>query len=595
MAWNLLDSFMVALGFHVEHEGIEEFEHQTGIMKSAAIRLGTVLTAAAAGVGIFVHEIAEGMGHIQDFAELNQISAKSLDAMRYAGIEFDVNQDEMISGLTELNRKLGEAASGIGRGAMLFKKLGLEAHDSSGHVHTLWEMLEIIADRMSKHSRAENIALAERLGMSPMMVKMLELGAEKVRALREEAEKLIPFSDEDYETADKTAKAFERLSWVMGLFAKQIAVKLMPTVLSAIKGFEEWWKKLREDTASRLNQTLEILGKTISTLWTWVVRILSTIYSGIAWVFKFQLAFDALAATVSFLVANKLYMWIAGVTEAIKDATKAMMAFDLATIEIQWIPILITAIVVALGLLIDDLYELQHGGQSVIGDMLKKWDWFRDAVHIVGDALKVLGTVFLGLWDTLQEPLRMLKQAFFDVWEVVGPILGPILRKVLGADLKALLFALIAFVTILAFNLRVVAWGLENIARLLRFIFGLAKAGRDAIKGMFDGVMNLPGVKPILHAMSIATTTVAKGAATGAEKGTEAASKWAGTVTTGVLGKASDLYQNTKQSVQHITQKWEVPLQILTSDPSEAGRNVHEHLDNVYREAVRNGQSAVGL
>jgi hypothetical protein len=585
MSWNLLDSFLVSLGFHVEHEGIEEFEHHTGLLRSAALRLGTVLTAAAAGVGIFVREISEGMNKVYEFAELNQLSTKSLEAMRYAGIEYGIQQDSMAESLQELNRKLGEAASGIGRGAMLFKRLGLSARDSSGHVRSLWEMLGILSDKMHGSSRAENIALAERIQMDPKIVLLLEQGRAKVEQIRKESEKLIPISDEQYEQAHKLSVLWDRAHWLLGMISKQIAVQIMPIVVQALNWFQKWFQELRNDTASKFNQVLHVMSLILSTVWTWLMRIANATIAVTKYLTSFRLVLYAIDAALVALVAYKVGAWFLELSSAIKAATSAMVAFDFATLEASIWPIAIGAIIVALGLLIDDLWVFAHDGNSVFGDLVKKFPILGEIIGALKTAFSSVGDAFRSAWNIMKDPLHELWNSIMDLVHVIGPILGPIIKKVLSMDLVAIIFAIVTGIRVFALEIRLLAWGLQNIARVLAFIVHIATEGFHKVASIIDKVKSISGFNSVVKLVSSGVSAVSS------PSSTVASAKWM--AERAFYGASAYRRESPQNNVQPVNNHWTVPVQVITSDPERAGESVHKYLESRQREVTRNGQSAV--
>ena len=412
---NILDRFMVALGFQVDTDGMEKFEHKTAELRAAALRLGAVLTGAAVGVGVFVHEVAEGMNKVYEFSEVNKVAAKSIEALKLVGIDYGITTDSMQESLGGLNRKLGEASAGIGRGAAIFKKLGLSAKDSAGHTRTLTDMLGVLAEKMQGGSRAENIAIAQRLGMDPKTVLLLEQGKDKIAALREEAEKMIPFNDADFKTAHDVDIAFVKAQRSVGLLGKLIAVKLMPYVLQALNYFQQWFKELRSNQLDSVTSALDKCAGVVGELFQWLVRIVNTTRDVIGWLSQFKVVIWLAEAAVGALIAYKVGSFFMTLATAVGSAAKAFFTFDAAA----GLPVvLIGAIIIAIGLLIDDLWNYYHGNESLIGQLQQKFPY---AIHLAWTALIGLGGAFVALkWKAISSMVETIRIMGMYAWEWIS-------------------------------------------------------------------------------------------------------------------------------------------------------------------------------
>lgn len=413
---NVLDSFFVALGFQVDTDGIEKFQHRTEELKAAALRLGAIAAGAAVGIGLMVEKVAESMGEIQHFAELNKLSAREVAAFNRVGEDNLITNEAMESSLQSLNVKTGEAAAGVGRGAMIFKKFGLSAKDAHGNVKSFNQILGDVSAKMQKASRQTNLAMAARLGLDPKMVPLLEKGKEYLDKLTGEAAAAIPFTDEDYERALKVDILFTKAKRTVGLFASQIAVSLMPVVQKALEKFIAWYTAMRSDTASNFNRTLRALAFTVETLWAWFSRLVDVLTGAGKWLSKFAVAGWAAKAAVAALIAYQVGSWARGAAQALGLLVKALWAMAGASDALN--ATLLGGSLLIIALLVDDIWNWYEGNESVIGQLFTKYP---QALSIVRDALILLTALWLRMkWAAITSMLETMEILVLYAAEWIG-------------------------------------------------------------------------------------------------------------------------------------------------------------------------------
>ena len=272
---NVIDSFLVALGFQTDTSGAEAYKKSLESVEKTVTTVMGVATAAAGIIGWAVHRAAQSMGELYSFAELNEVSARSLEALGKIAVENDGSLEGMKSTVQSLNKVIGEAALGIGRGAMTFEKLNMSAKNADGSIKNVDDILYEVADKMQGMSRQEQLALGSKLGIDPQFVKVLAQGSDNLRQLREEAELFNPFKEEDYEMADKVDKLFTKASKSIGVFGKQIAVSMFPVIKQMLEGYLAWFKEFRKGGAETFGKALKVIVAVLQTMWDWTVRVVT--------------------------------------------------------------------------------------------------------------------------------------------------------------------------------------------------------------------------------------------------------------------------------------------------------------------------------
>lgn len=578
MSANIIDSLFVGLGFEIDDSKLDEFKAKAQDLKAAALGLGAIFAAAAGGVGLFVQHVAEGMADINDFAELNEMSAKSVAALGKIASENDSSLDAMKSSIGGLNRVIGEAVLGVGRGAMTFQKLGLSAKDSTGQVKKADAMLKEIADKMQSMSRQEQIAFASKLGIDESLVKLLAEGGDNLAKLRDEAELMTPFTDRDYELADEIDKLFVKAKNSLGVFSKMLAVQLMPTVRDVLKAYLEWFKGARKATSGEFAAALNVFSTAVRRTWEWTVKLASGLYDAGKWLIQTKVFAMAAAAALAIFASVKTYDAIVLIMKGVRGLAVAMAGFNATALIV---PAIIGAIALAIGALIDDWMVWKEGGDSVIGSLIEQFPMLEAVILAIEDAVRSFGSFFLGMFEQLSPSVGELGSA---LWNLIGTIAGPLWEGVKlafqgWAMILAILIPPLARVGALIAN--VITTGLEVAITVVRVFVDLLAAGIKQVLSIGDAISNVIGkVSGFLGGNSNINVT---GSASGPASAVG-----------GVLGKAGDVSTSNASTTTNSVQVT-APITINSPDPAKAGESVRNELNRVNRQATRNGESAVAL
>lgn len=648
----ILDSLFVKLGFQVDTSKLQEFKQQAEELRGAVGKFAGIFTGVAAGIGLFVQHVAEGMAEVQEFAELNEMSAKSVAALGKIATENGSSLQDMEDSLQGLNRVIGEASLGIGRGAMTFQKLGLSAKDANGHVKTADNMLGEIADRMQGMSRAQQIALAEKLGINPKLVKLLKDGGENLANLREEAELMSPFSDKDYELALQIDKLFIKAKASLGVFSKQIAVVLMPTVRDLLKGYLDWFKSVRKATSGEHGKALQAFTAIVRRVYYWITQTAGKLADMVKWLVSTKVFAYGAAAALALFAGLKTYDAILVIIKGLRGMVAGLMAVNASA---MLIPALIGLAVLAVAALVDDFIAFKNGGESVIGDLVKQFPMLGQAIEAIEGVVRSVGEYFVGLWAQIRAPVGDLMDALghlgqvllayvwpivkmaFQGWALLLPPILAVAAFVLGGIIE-LVAGLVEFVVgALSATVAVLAAIVDGIAAM--FKLGLGNIGDlwDALMALFTGNFDKAGekllsiwqrvvdvflggfdrVKQAIQwiaeklGFSSDITVAGKAAASGSPSAVAAAvaaapavqdaagprspdapvAPWA--APGGVMGKAESASTTTSTTTNTTVVK--APITVVSQDPARAGDAVAEALEQMNKQATRNGQSAVAL
>ncbi|MDD1617192.1 MAG: hypothetical protein LUQ28_12070 [Methylococcaceae bacterium] len=348
-----------------------------------------------------------------------------------------VGSESAEQALASMNKVVGEAALGIGRGKIILEKLGIAAKDAAGKVRPVTEVMGDLQSKLATMDRGQAMAIMEKLGLDPQLLRMFNGELGNLQKIQEEMATTDKSVGLDFDQAVEESKAFQasmismkteaRLLWHwFTTLWESLAVKLMPKVRAGLdrvgKVFEELRHKLQEN------------GKKI-------VEAISPILNVILRVGESFVAF--VARTIG--VISNLIGRVVGAFMAMNEASNGWIGY-LAIALAAWkafnLGFLLTPLGAILGLsvailaLYDDFMTWKEGGDSLID--WSKWapgieaglgaiNSFIDAVvtlagavgDLIGAFVKLFSGNFAGFFTQFAEFGQGLINTFKQLWDMV--------------------------------------------------------------------------------------------------------------------------------------------------------------------------------
>lgn len=564
----VIEDFFVALGFQINADELAAFDEQVEQAHATLLALGAAAVTAAGGIFAFVSEVTGGIDDLSDFAAVNIDSIEALQELGFAAQANGSSLDAVKNSVSSLNSVIGEASLGIGKGAAIFEKLGLSAKDSNGQVKSATDLLEEVADKFVDLSREERIALAEKLGIDASLIPLLAQGRDAVAELRAEARELGVVTQEEADISGQLGDAMDRLEFLMLSLSRTIAVALTPAVAGVVTAVKDFILRNREVINTGVTTFVNVLTTVLNVLWTVVYRV-GQVFTFLArTLLDNKIVIYALSAAAAGFVALNLGRSILGLAAAFRTAATATWSFSLPLIAI---PMLIGAVAVAIGLLIDDFLTFQEGGDSVIGGLVEKFPVLGQAIKAVGDVVQNVFSWWRGLADQVMGSLGPLVSSLINLAVTIFNLLWPIVKTVFQGWAEILGLVLPPLASIATFIVDVVAAAIKfAVDKMTSFI--------DKIKGAADFLAEFFGQGSDVNVNANSTTT---STALGGVPRTGAS----------VVGGNQNTTANSTTTSNVIT----APITVVTSDPAKAGESVKKELDAMNKQTTRNGQTATKL
>lgn len=341
---------------------------------------------AAGSVAMAIQRTADKFNDLGDVvSRVGNTTVEDLDRLGYVADLTGSDAATATASFENLSQTIGEAAQGIGRGAVVFQKLGLSAKDAQGNVKTTTQVLDEVKEKIKDLSKAEQSAYIQRLGLDRTMIGMLTSDTtEIVDQYNKRTEALGINVDEAAELGAKYNDAIKITKRGFDDIITAFVLRVLPSITTAI----ERVSKLIDVNAGLIKSYVEPIAAAVSI----GADLVTGFITGIGKLFK---------------VLGKWPVYIGAVTIAWKLLNAVFKASPIGRIIT-----LVMGLVTAIGLLIDDYETWKEGGKSFF-DWGPAQKWF-DHMSQIFDSLKtIVGNFFSADWwksktETISNEMSLL-------------------------------------------------------------------------------------------------------------------------------------------------------------------------------------------
>lgn len=334
--------------------------------------VGAGLAAAAGGLFGFVASATQSADALTDFNAETGISVERTQELGFAAEMAGSSAAAMQASLAGLSKVAGDASRGLGRGRKAFEELGISVTDASGNVKTadvlFGELRESFA-RLGTSAGAQKSIIAS-LGLDPSTLQLLNATSEEVDLLVEKSRALGIVTTEQAEAAASFQDSLGIARFGVNALGQQIAVGLAPAMQKITDRFVDFLIANKDVIADGITAFSE------------------AILVAVGFIERMAPVLAALAA--GFVIAKIAAIGFSGVMGVVLSPV-----------------VLITAAIVALLLIIDDLLVAFNGGESVIRD------FFLEFLGV--DIVPIMQGIVDGIKWMIDAAISFL-EPFFEMW-----------------------------------------------------------------------------------------------------------------------------------------------------------------------------------
>lgn len=343
---------------------------------------GAAIAGSAAGVAGWVTSVSQSIDPLVQFSRETGVAIETVQTLGYAASVNGSSVDALQASLGEMTKRVGEFVStGEGEAKDVAGRLGLQFKDMNGQVKNSDVIFRELADKLHGLSQAEKFSVLDKMGIDRSMVQLLSMTGEEISSLQNKAEALGVVTQVQ---ADQFAAYNDSLTTLGKGFDGikfQVAVGFVPVLKDLVDGFTDFLIANKD----LIKNGLAHLGEIIFSVMGMIRRFLPIIG----------------------LITTGFVAWkIAAI------GLRTVLATIFSPV------VLITAAIVAVVLVIDDLLTAMEGGQSVIADFFKD-NWGIDIVPALKEAkasLMAFINYAIGVFEPLADAIASM---FRMVWHLI--------------------------------------------------------------------------------------------------------------------------------------------------------------------------------
>lgn len=443
----IVRELITKLGFKTDTNSINKFEKNVNSAKMSIVALTAAITAAATAVFLFVESAAKAGDKLDKLHDIIGMTTKDYQLLEGAANLAGINNEEFTKSLQLFNRAVGMARQGMSQYITQFAILGVNLRSSNGQIKSNKELVLEVADAF-KNKLTKSVdrgAVAQILfGRSgAKTINFLKGGREGVKKLIAEFEKYgFILSDKQTKQAAKFIDSQFLLKSAIKGIKTEIGFGLMPVMQKIINETLKWFNANRKMIVSGIITFFKAMLVAAKALGKTMKFLVSIVKSAVNIWKHLNQAFGNTVKILTVLLALNLIMKI----KLIKNIIMGVGT----TINFLLSPLgLITASILALILVLDDVAVYMTGGKSLTGELVKKFPKTIVAIKAIifliqsiAETIKFTGKIAIFIFSTFEKMINFslitpLKFVLSLIESIVNAFLS--LQKFTSSELGSLI------------------------------------------------------------------------------------------------------------------------------------------------------------
>lgn len=424
----MLKELVTRFGFEIDDHGLKELEEGISAVKEGILHLGEALVGEAAGLYELVEKTSHAAIEMFHMSQETGIAVEEIQRFKFMAGLAGLSADEFGGSINILARNLTMAKQGSEEARKHFRLLGISTAEIRSGTLTTDKVLERLATRFEKMKDGpEKTGLAmELFGRGgARMIPFLNRFHQALDPVNEKMLGLFTITDAEIEKAEEFHVELEVLKTGLIKIGQAVGFALMPEVTEIIKQMKLWIVENKDLILTNLTEFVKGMVVALK-ITVKVVDALVKSFAGFAHsIGGVKIATEFLLGTFA-LLSGATVLW--GIGKVIQAVVKLGNEFAIANAKAAAIPLLIGAAMVALFLVMEDIYSFFTGKKSFLGDLL--------------DMLPELGKAFKTAFEPIFEPIVNLLTMITDgtlTWKKAFSELGDLLLNTLLFPLRAIL------------------------------------------------------------------------------------------------------------------------------------------------------------
>lgn len=373
----VIDELLIGLGFEYDAGGLDQFKSDVNATTDIVKDLAKVAIAAAAAItALTIASTAASDEQGKLAFEIGE-SVETIDALQFALTRSGGSADGMSSSLQQLAIRASEAARGTGSGVEAFGLLGVQATDVHGKLKPVGQLMLEVSGAMQGLSKIRQIELADKLGIRES-IRLLQHGPRAIRELTDEARALGVTTAEDAAISADFQDSLTDLWRIVKQISRTLSRQFAPVMNELLDLTTEWWKVNKDVIEQNIPK----------------------------WIDQATMAIKLFTLAMGAFLAVRIVGHISTLIGLMRSLSLATLAANAAAFLL---PLLFAGAAVAIGLLAEDAKVFFEGGDSFIGDMIKKYPEWEDRLRTIAEVFNTLAEFTTTVLDGWTQIFKLFK------------------------------------------------------------------------------------------------------------------------------------------------------------------------------------------
>jgi hypothetical protein len=370
-------SLFARIGLKTDEEKAKSFTRSMNVAKTTLIGVAGVATGTALAIRKITNDAMNAAVAFKQFEVETGSSAQELQKWQAVAEQTNQSAESVTSAIKAITSNQEKIR--LGQGDISgYQLLGIDPRQDP------FKILEELREKTEGMTQGMKRNILAQMGIGAGMIQTLELSRD---AFDDMASRAFIISPQAIETLNRSKAMMDQAARGVQYLKAQIAVGLSPQIEKTTKAIIKFIKANEDGFIEGFKKAYSILSKFLGALGNAGRVINSMITATIGW----NNAFKILIGTIALLNASLLLSPIG----------------------------LITAGIILLIAVIDDLYVYSKGGKSLFGEMMKNFPALEGNLKNLFDKFEIFRDVIKGLWSGDAGSI----QGILDEWGAWGDIL----------------------------------------------------------------------------------------------------------------------------------------------------------------------------
>lgn len=410
MSSDIIKEFLVACGFKVDEAQYKKF---VGGIENATVKVAALGAATVAMAGVIVHEVdkvADKFNALKNLSNLTKAPVEEIEQWKYAAELTGSTGEAMESALMGIEKAAGSAAAGMKRTVKVFRQVGVDIKDSSGHLKNADELMKSLSasDKFRNLGQGQQLFSLKRLGIDPSLLRTI---LEDTTAIRQEQADIMNAAGIDGNKAADKAQEYHnqmfRLKYILETIWESVALKVMEKLGMSMDDLVARAKRNLPQIIATLTPVVQEvidLGGAFLRVGLMIAEAIKPILEFLQWLNRETGGWSSTVLASLFILSRFVGLitaatWVIGaLSRVLAFCRTAVLVLNLALYAnpIVWFIALVGALIGAIGYLVYAYIKWKNTGVNVFASLGKWWgDWFQDFARGVDYIIEKLGK----MWD----------------------------------------------------------------------------------------------------------------------------------------------------------------------------------------------------